>query len=88
MYYKIDRIYLTDREGQYQCVHDATPHLVPADSASASAVAFVTHENAVLLGPITTLAGDKATATAQIGKRVYVVFIERAAEAIRPPQSV
>ncbi|HEU4520530.1 MAG TPA: hypothetical protein VFT12_00925 [Thermoanaerobaculia bacterium] len=84
MYYKIDRTYLTDGEGKYDRHHDATPYLVPGDSASASAIAFVSHEHAELLGVITPLPGDKATAMAQIGHRVYVIFIERAAEAIRP----
>ena len=84
MYYKIDRTYLTDGEGKYQRVHDATPYLVPAGSAMASAIAFITHESAAAIGPITQLPGDKATATAQVGQRVYVIFIERAAESIRP----
>ena len=44
---------------------------------------FITHESASLLGSITSLPGDKATATAEVAERVYVIFIERADEAIR-----
>ena len=84
LYYKIERTYLTNADGKHDRVRDRTPYLVPADSASAAAVAFMTHEQALMLGPVTHLKGDKAMATAEIGSRVYVIFVQRAVEAIRP----
>jgi hypothetical protein len=84
VYYRIDRTYLTDEAGKYQRAHDSKPYLVPADSAGAAAVAFITNEMASLVGPVSMLPGDKATATAEVGHRVYVIFIERAAESVQP----
>ena len=84
MYYKVERTYLTNEQGEYQRLHDAKPYLIPASSASAAAMAFVTHEQGKMLGAATPLPGDKATATAECGERVYVIFVERAAEAVKP----
>ena len=83
VYYKVDRTYLTNEVGQYERAHDSKPYLVPAENASAAALAFVTHEHASLVGSITSLPGDKASATAEVDRRVYVLFIERADEAIQ-----
>ncbi|HUP49906.1 MAG TPA: hypothetical protein VNA04_14055 [Thermoanaerobaculia bacterium] len=83
MYYKIERTYLTDADGDSHCRVDAKPHLVPATSAPAAAAAFIAGEQATLLGGASGLPGDKATATGSSGRGVFVIFIERAAEAIR-----
>lgn len=84
MYYKVERTFLTNAAGQYGRARDPKPYLVQGDSASAAASAFITDESASLVGSITPLPGDKASATAEAGHRVFVIFIERAGEAIRP----
>ena len=83
MYYKVDRTYLTTAEGESEQQHDKTPYFVAAGSASAAASAFVTNESGRLLGSVSSFAGDKATATAWIDGRLYIIFVQRGAEAIR-----
>ena len=82
MYYKIERTFLTDRGGHSQPNSDRLPYMVSAESAQAAALAFITREQGNLLGPISQITGDKATATAARGGQVYVVFVERAADSI------
>ena len=83
MYYKVDRTYLTTAEGESEQQHDKTPYFVAAANASAAAAAFVTNESARLLGAVSSFTGDKATATAWIDGRLYIIFVQRGAEAIR-----
>ena len=84
VYYKIDRTYLTNAEGESEQQHDKTPYFVAAANSSAAAAAFVTNESARLLGGVSPLTGDKATATAWVDGRLYIIFVQRGAEAIRP----
>ena len=83
MYYKIERTYLTNAEGDSEQLSDKTPYFVAASDASSAAAAFVTNENARLLGGVSSFAGDKATATAWRDGRLYIVFVQRGAEAIQ-----
>ena len=83
MYYKIDRTYLTNVEGESEQQHDQTPYFVAAADSSSAAAAFVTNESARLLGGVSAFAGDKATATAWVDGRLYIIFVQRGAEAIR-----
>ncbi|MGZ8867430.1 MAG: hypothetical protein ACXW2P_03725 [Thermoanaerobaculia bacterium] len=82
MYYKVERTWLTDRDGHSQQRTDRLPHMVSAESAEGAAMAFVSGDHANLLGPIGRIAGDKATATAVDRGRVYVVFVERASDSL------
>ena len=86
MYYRVERTYLTNVLGKYDRTPDRKPYLVLAGDASAAATAFVTDEHGHLLGPVTPLRGDKATATAAAGQRVFVIFVERAQDAIHLPK--
>jgi hypothetical protein len=83
VYYKVDRTYLTNAEGESEQQHDKAPYFVAAGSASAAATAFVTNESGRLLGGVSAFTGDKATATAWIDGRLYIIFVQRGAEAIR-----
>jgi hypothetical protein len=82
VYYRIERTYLTDRDGHSKQSTDRIPHLVSADSAQAAVMAFVSGDRASLLGPVSEISGDKATATAIDAGRVYVVFVERASDSL------
>ena len=82
MYYKIDRTYLTNAAGESEQLHDKTPYLVPATNAAAAATTFVSNEKARLLSGVTSFPGDKATATAWLDGRMYVIFVQRGVEAI------
>ena len=84
MYYKVDRTYLTNAEGESEQQHDKTPYFVAAADSPSAAAAFVTNESARLLGGISAFTGDKATATAWVDGRLYIIFVQRGAEAIRP----
>ena len=83
MYYKIDRTYLTNAEGESEQQHDKTPYFVAASDSPAAAAAFVANESARLLGTVSAFTGDKATATAWVDGRLYIIFVQRGAEAIR-----
>ena len=87
MYYKIDRTYLTTVDGESEQQHDKTPYFVAAGNAPAAAAAFVTNESGRLLGTVSSFAGDKATATAWIDGRLYIIFVQRGAEAIRTQEA-
>ena len=83
VYYKIERTYLTTAEGDSEQQSDKTPYFVAASDASAAASAFVGNENARLLGGVSAFVGDKATATAWRDGRLYIIFVQRGAEAIK-----
>jgi hypothetical protein len=83
VYYKVDRTYLTNAEGESEQQHDKTPYFVAASDSATAAAAFVTNESARLLGTVSAFAGDKATATAWVDGRLYIIFVQRGAEAIR-----
>ena len=83
MYYKVERTYLTNAEGDSEQLADKTPYFVAASDASAAASAFVTNESARLLGGVSAFVGDKATATAWCDGRRYIIFVQRGAEAIK-----
>ena len=82
MYYKIERTYLTNVEGESEQRSDPTPHFVSAPDAPAAASAFIRSENARLLGGVSAFVGDKATATGWVDGRLYTIFVQRGAEAI------
>jgi len=83
VYYKIDRTYLTNAAGESEQQHDKTPYFVAASNAPAAAAAFVNNESGRLLGGVSAFTGDKATATAWIDGRLYIIFVQRGAEAIK-----
>lgn len=83
MYYKVDRTFLTNAEGESEQQHDKTPYFVAASDSAAAAAAFVTNESARLLGTVSAFTGDKSTATAWVDGRLYIIFVQRGAEAIR-----
>ena len=83
MYYKVDRTYLTSADGESEQQHDKTPYFVAAGSAPDAAAAFVSNEKGRLLGGVSAFTGDKATATAWVDGRLYIVFVQRGAEAIK-----
>jgi hypothetical protein len=85
MDYRISRTYITDAAGRSNRLVDQTPHLVPAASARLAALAFIAMEGGVLVGPVSDVPGDSATATASLRGRFYVVLAERANEAFTPP---
>ena len=85
MYYRVERAYLTDTTGETKHAVDLPPYLVPESSARGAVMAFVSGEQATLLGSISELTGDKAIATAKIDERIFVVFAQRAAEAVDRP---
>jgi hypothetical protein len=85
VYYKVERTWLTDRDGHSHQSTDRLPHMISSDSAQGAAMAFVSADHASLLGPIGQITGDKATATAIDGGRVYVVFVERASDSLGDP---
>ena len=85
MYYKIERTYLTDAEGGNEQQPDKTPYFVAASDASSAASAFIANESGRLLGAVSSFAGDKATATGWVDGRLYIVFVQRGAEAIASP---
>ena len=83
VYYRVDRTYVTDPTGQ-AAKQDDPPHFVAGGSAGSVARDFIDQESAHLLGAVTELTGDKAMATASREGRVFVVFVQRGAEA--PPR--
>jgi hypothetical protein len=85
VYYKVDRTYLTTADGESEQQHDKTPYFVAAADASSAASAFVSNESGRILGTVSAFTGDKATATAWVDGRLYIVFVQRAAEAIKTP---
>ena len=82
VYYKIERTYLTDAEGGNEQQPDRTPYFVAASDASTAASAFIANESGRLLGAVSSFAGDKATATGWVDGRLYIIFVQRGAEAI------
>jgi len=82
VYYKIERIYLTNAAGESEQQTDNAPYFVSANDAPAAAASFVADENGRLLGTISAFSGDKAAATAWRDGRLYTVFVQRGAEAI------
>ena len=61
------------------------PYFVAAADAPSAAAAFVASEGGRLLGTVAAFAGDKATATGWVEGRLYIVFVQRGAEAIKAP---
>ena len=82
MYYRVERTYLTDEAGRAQTAVDRRPYMIVADTARDAALVFVTHDGGQVVGTISDLTGDKATATAVASSRMYVIFVERGAESI------
>jgi hypothetical protein len=82
VYYRVDRAFVTDGTGQSDHRVDTTPYMVRGTGAAAAALAFIVEDGARLLGTITDLPGDKASATAWRDGSCYVIFVQRAAEVI------
>ena len=86
MYYRIERTYLTDADGHSDRQYDLAPYMVSAADSASAAVAFLEGEDGQVLGEIAQFAGDRAVVTGMIGRRVCVLFSQRAAETIRPDE--
>ena len=84
VYYKIERTFLTNAAGESEQQSDKTPYLVNASDAAAAARLFVSDERGRLLGEPTSFAGDKSSATAWLDGRLYIIFVQRGLEALRP----
>jgi len=83
VFYRVERTYL-QQPGDVPQKNDL-PHYVSGDSACSVASVFVNQDGARLIGGVSDLPGDKATATASRDGRVYVVFVQRGDEApLRP----
>jgi hypothetical protein len=80
-YYRVERTYLTDTTGKSRQQNDAA-HYVSSGCAISAVSAFVDQDRARLVGPVSELQGDKATATAVRDGQIYVVFAERGDEAL------
>jgi hypothetical protein len=85
MYYKIERIYLTNTAGESEQQTDHAPYFVSASDAPAAAASFVGDENGRLLGTVSAFSGDKAAAAAWRDGRLYTIFVQRGAESIAAP---
>jgi hypothetical protein len=57
--------------------------MVVANSAEDAAASFVSSEPGHIVGTISEIQGDRAAATAVAGDRLFVIFVERAAEAVQ-----
>jgi hypothetical protein len=88
MYYRVGRTYITDAEGRSVTSADPRPYLVAANSAAGAVTIFLETDKSRMMGGVSELQGDKATATAMRtdDRRVFVIFVERAAESIREGQ--
>ena len=82
MFYRVDRVYITNENGHYARERDDRPYLVEGNGPNAAALRFVNDDGGVILGTVTELPGGRACATAQANGRVYAIFIDRAIEAI------
>lgn len=83
VYYKVDRTYITDADGRTSRQYDLLPLLVAAESAPEAVAVFAADDGAVrVVGEVTAPAGDKAVATLSSGRRLLVIFVQRAAESI------
>jgi hypothetical protein len=82
MYYRVERTYLTNASGVSEQTSDQRPYLVSGRTSAEAAIAFLEQERARLLGSVSTLAGDKALATATGEGRLFVVFVQRGVEAV------
>jgi hypothetical protein len=88
VYYKVDRTYLTNTEGDSEQQADKTPYFVAASDAPSAAAAFITNESARLLGGVSAFTGDKATATAWRDGRLYIIFVQRGIESMTAPGAI
>lgn len=82
VYYRVERVYVTDVEGRTVSRRDLRPYLVAGGSARDAALAFIKREQHELVGSISDFPGDKALATAAAGPLLYVIFVERGAESV------
>jgi hypothetical protein len=81
VYYSVERVYLGDGEAEER--RRSPRHLISANSAQDAARAFIESEGASMIGSVSALRGDKATATAVHDGKAYVVFVERGADSIQ-----
>jgi hypothetical protein len=88
MDYRVSRTFITDSNGRMERLVDPAAHLVPAASARLAALAFIAMEGGVLVGPVSDVPGDSATATASCSGRFYVVLAERSHESVAPRSPV
>lgn len=87
MYYRIERTYLANELTGSSLKADV-PHYVSSESALLAASRFVNQDGARLIGPVSDLPGDKATATAWRDGSLYIVFVERGDEGPFRPSRV
>ena len=83
MYYRVERTFLTTSTGVSEQTIDPRPYFSPGETCSEAALAFISQENARILGSVSTLPGDKALATARVDGRLYVIFVQRGAETMQ-----
>ena len=74
MVYEVERIFLTDEEGNPVDLI-AELHTIEAASANQAAVLFVERDGARLLGTVCDAPGDTCTATAWLSGRAYVITV-------------
>lgn len=74
---------MTTSQGLSEQTLDPTPYLSPGSSALDAALAFIQQENARLLGPASSLPGDKSLATASAEGRLFVIFVQRGIETLQ-----
>ena len=87
VYYRVELTFLTDPGGEWRH-EEGLPYYVRSRSAATALSTFLDEEGARLLGSVTELPGDKASATAWREGRAFVLFAQRGDEAPpRPTQS-
>ena len=84
MTYEIERVYLTDDDGNPIQVRDEAYHAVEAFSAKGAALLFIEQDGARLLGSICEAPGDQCTAIGWEKSRAFAITVWRDGE--RPAQ--
>lgn len=83
MYYRVERTFLTNAQGESEQALDPRPYLSCGATSSEASLAFIQQDGADLLGSISSLPGDKSLATARARGRLYVIFVQRGAETLQ-----
>ncbi len=81
MLYVLERTFITDADGHSAREYDLVAHRLEAEDATAAILEFLFVNGGTPVGSPNRLPGDKAVATAAFGKRCFVLFAQRSAEA-------